>query len=325
MFCKAAARVAIKSMNKILVLFAILIMGTCAVSAANPSMLFRGSCDGSAAVAIDNHCFLNATDEDNVLRLYDAKVPGAPVKSFDLEELFSLTSQGEMDIEAATRVGDTLFFISSNKRSKKGKLRSGRHLIALNATHDASGKVSLSKVGRPYLQLADALESNYSQLGYSVNIEGLTTWKENQLLIGFRSPTVDDKAMLVPLANPLAVMQSGEKPKFGEAIELALAGQGVRAIEYWPERSLYVIVAGSTESHGEFRIYTWSGDPKDGAVAGPILEIDAESVVVFPGEKKRVLLLSDDSGERTETGKCKCRDLPAGDLARTFRAQWISL
>lgn len=313
-------------MNKISVLSAMLIMATCAVSAAaNPLMLFRGACDGSGAVAIDNHRFLNATDEDNFVRLYDTKVPGAPVKSFDLEELFSLPSQGEMDIEGATRLGDTLFFISSNRRSKKGKLRSGRHLIALNAALGASGTVSLSKVGRPYLQLADALDSNDSQLGYSVNIEGLTTWKENQLLIGFRSPTVDEKALLLPLVNPLAVVQTGEKPKFGEAIKLSLAGLGVRAMEYWPERSLYVIVAGSTEAHGEFRVYTWSGDPKDGAVAGPSLDIDAESVVVFPGEKKRVLLLSDDSGERSDPGKCKCRDVPAGDLARTFRAQWISL
>ncbi|MBY0551400.1 MAG: DUF3616 domain-containing protein [Candidatus Obscuribacterales bacterium] len=312
-------------MNKIPVLSAILIMGICAVSAANPLMLFQGACDGSGAVAIDKHRFLNATDEDNFVRLYDTEVPGAPVKSFDLEELFSLSAQAEMDIEGATRIGDELFFISSNKRSKKGKLRSGRHLFALNVALDASGAVSLTKVGRPYVQLADALESFDSQLGYSVNIEGLSIWKKNQLLIGFRSPTVDDKALLVPLVNPLAVVQSGEKPKFGEAIKLALAGQGVRAIEYWPERFLYVIVAGSPEAHGEFRIYTWSGDPKDGAVAGPSLAIDAESVVVFPGEKKRVLLLSDDSGERSEAGKCKCRDIPAGDLARTFRAQWISL
>lgn len=308
-----------------------LLMGICTVSAANTSLLFRGACDGSGAVAIDSHRFLNATDEDNTLRLYDTKVPGAPVKSYDLEELCSLTSSAEMDIEAATKLGDTLFFMSSHKRSKKGKLRSGHHLIAVNATLDASGTVSLSKFGSPYLQLADALESKDSQLGHSVNIEGLTSWKENQLLIGFRSPTFDEKALLMPLLNPLAVVQNGEKPKFGEPIKLAMSGLGIRAIEYWSERSVYVIVAGSTESHGEFRIYTWSGDPKDSAVAGPVVDIDAETVVVFPGERKRVLLLSDDSGDRTDDGgkggkgKCKCRDLPAGDLARTFRAQWISL
>src|SRR4051794_25038847 len=44
---------------------------------------FKGACDGSAVVAAGDGYFLNATDEDNILRLYKLGRP-APVRQFDL-------------------------------------------------------------------------------------------------------------------------------------------------------------------------------------------------------------------------------------------------
>lgn len=292
---------------------------------AEEPLVFRGACDGSGTVAISERCFLSASDEDNVLRVYDAKTAGAPIATVDLEQMFSLTTRKEMDLESATQIGDTLFFLSSHKRSKKGKAKIG-YLMGLKVGLDAKGKWVASKVGNCYQQLTEALVADVPELArVAMNIEGLSVWKGEQLLIGFRNLSADGKALFVPLTNPFAVVQSNERPVFGKPIRLNLEGQGVRALEFIPERSLYAIVAGSENAHGQFRFFTWSGDIHTAPGTGPVLNIDAESIVVFPGEKKRLLLLSDDSGELSDgVSDTKCRDLPSGDLDRTFRGQWLS-
>jgi hypothetical protein len=309
-------------MKKSLAVVLTFLAGISAASAEDSLLVFQGACDGSGAAAVDNRHFLSASDEDNVLRLYDAKKPGAPIDTFELEKTLSMLPREEMDIEGATRIGDTFFFISSYKRTKKGKVTAG-YLMAVKATSNKDGAVSLSKVGRCD-NIGDELAALNPEFDRSLNVEGLTVWKDSQLLIGLRKPSLNGKAVLVPLTNPLRVLQEKEKPAFGKPIEIDLGGMVVRAVEYWPDRSLYLIIAGSEKAHGEFYLYTWSGDTKDGAKQGPVLDVDAESIVVFPGEKKRVLLLSDDSGEHTEDGTGKCRKLPPGSLERTYRARWLS-
>lgn len=312
--------------SKLLLIFAI-VLSTALVAAlaADPLLRFRGACDGSAAVAIDKNLFLSATDEDNLLRVYDINKPGGPLNTFNLEEQFSISPKGEMDIEGATLVGDTVFFVSSHKRGRKEKSAPG-YLMAMKVTSLPKQTPKLSTVGRPYLQLSESLLANIPELANKpMNIEGLTVWKNAQLLLGFRRPSVENDALLVPLLNPLQVVEASENPRFGPSIKLDLSGLVIRAIEYWPERSIYVIVAGSEKAHGQFQIYTWTGEPTDGAKPGPVLDLDGESIIVFRGENKRVLVVSDDSGDRGDEISSKCRNLPAGDLARTFRARWIAL
>ena len=63
-----------------------------------------------------------------------------------------------------------------------------------------------------------------------LNIEGLAATPEGQLLIGFRNPLPDERALVVPLENPGEVVD-GKRAKLGEAYELNLGRRGVRSIE----------------------------------------------------------------------------------------------
>lgn len=68
-----------------------------------------------------------------------------------------------------------------------------------------------------------------------LNIEGLTATPEGELLIGFRNPIPDGKALLLPLKNPSDLVKNPDTAKaiFGEPITLDLGGLGIRSIEYW--------------------------------------------------------------------------------------------
>ena len=74
-----------------------------------------------------------------------------------------------------------------------------------------------------------------------LNIESLCADGES-LLIGFRNPVPEGKALLVPLKNPAAVTDSGASPMLGDPDRLDLRGLGIRDMARWREE--FIIVAG---------------------------------------------------------------------------------
>src|SRR5690349_9033089 len=90
-------------------------------------LVFTGTCDASAASALSDDLFVVANDEDNFLRFYRMSRPGKPVQTFDLRPVLSLKGKSEMDLEAAARLGQKVFFISSHGRNAEGKAAPGRH------------------------------------------------------------------------------------------------------------------------------------------------------------------------------------------------------
>jgi hypothetical protein len=123
--------------------------------------------------------------------------------------------------------------------------------------------------GAPYCSLVTDLGKRWPSLELDpklphkeggVSIEGLSnTSKAGELLIGFRSPLIDEKALIVRLSNAAGVLDSGETPRFGQPLVLDLAGRGIRSIEFWPERQRFVILAGPASGKGDFRLYWWTG------------------------------------------------------------------
>ena len=95
------------------------------------SEYYYGACDASATVLLDENMILVADDEDNLLRLYSIKRKGLPIKTFPLNKFLGLTksSHPEADIEACTRVGNLIYWITSHGRSKKGKWRNSRYRL----------------------------------------------------------------------------------------------------------------------------------------------------------------------------------------------------
>jgi hypothetical protein len=97
-----------------------------------------------------------------------------------------------------------------------------------------------------------------------INIEGMA-WDavHDRLLLGFRSPTVNGNALLVPikLRDPRGSF-STQNLITEPAIQVSLGGLSIRDIEYDSRSGAFLIIAGST-AQGEakdFVLYEWSGE-----------------------------------------------------------------
>lgn len=228
----------------------------------------HGMCDASAAVAIGNNMFLVANDEDNILRSYRADKSDSPIHTFDLNHFLKPKKHREADIEAAARVGDVVYWISSHGTSKKGKSRPSRRRFFATTVKLSDGELETAPLGVPYKdlvkRLAQSPELEKLKLGEAaklppkseggLNIEGLAATTRGALLIGFRNPTPDGKALIVPLENPEETV-AGKEAELGSPILLPLGGLGIRAIEYIADNDNYLIIAGHKSNQREFRIY----------------------------------------------------------------------
>src|SRR5690349_5322533 len=85
---------------------------------------YPGMCDASGAVPVSSNLFLVASDEDNVLRLYNREQAGHPVKEYDYNQFLGVHGKSlEADLEAAARIGNRAFWMGSHGRNRVGKFR----------------------------------------------------------------------------------------------------------------------------------------------------------------------------------------------------------
>ena len=207
-----------------------------------------------------------ANDEDNILRVYRRGQP-SPTQNIDLGDF--LDAERETDIEASATIGDRIYWITSHGRNSKGKDRPERQRFFATDIVSRGGRLTVIPAGTAYTDLladlVNASQLNRYRLGEAsalppktagaLNIEGLAATPDGKLLIGFRNPIPNDKALIIPLENPSAVI-SGSKAIFGQPIELALGGLGIRSLERVGDG--YLIVAGPYDSSGSFTLYKWS-------------------------------------------------------------------
>jgi hypothetical protein len=172
------------------------------------------------------------------------------------------------------------------------------------------------------------LERLAPKLG-GINIEGLTATPEGDLLIGFRSPLFENKAVLIPLKNPLElVTQTETEAQFGEPIFVDLAGLGVRSIEYWPVIQAYIIIAGEVGGGDRFALYLWSGNPSENPEPINLTlpeDFRPESVLFYPHLSDRFQILSDDGTiERVDGKQCKKIE-DSENPEKYFRSLWVRI
>jgi hypothetical protein len=302
----------------------------------NRAPVFRGMCDASGAVALDGQRFAVADDEDNVLRVYDAACPGAPISSVDLSGALGLLGRKhprEADIEAATRLGDRALWLSSHGRNSQGKARPERfRFFATNTPRHAE---PLRLVGQPYAGLLEDLVAAPALARFDLlhaaelppkspgglNIEGLAAAQSGSAVwIGFRNPVPEGRALLVSLQNPLEVLLSRAPARVGAAITLDLGGLSIRAILLW--RGNYLIAAGpAAAGSGErSQLYRWDGAGAPQHITADLSDFNPEAIVGFE-PREQLLLLSDD-GERKQNGQ-RCKDL-IDPSQREFRGRWLA-
>ncbi len=305
-----------------------------------PVVKHSGMCDASAAVPVGSNLFVVANDEDNTLRVYKRNEPGEPVYSQDISSFLQIDKDHpEADIEGATLIGNRIYWITSHGANKEGKPRPNRRRLFATDIESNGNNINLKPVGAPFLDLILAIKESAELNGYhlgkaakeapeskdGLNIEGLTRTPKGNLLIGFRNPIPNGKALLVPLGNPQEVITENKKPKLGKPILLDLGGSGIRSIEFSDVKKAYFIIAGPYDDNGGFRLYQWSGNPSE--APGLIKRVDfqglhPEALVVYPEEKTRIQILSDDGSEQVN-GK-NCKDLSESH-DKSFRSIWTNL
>jgi len=296
---------------------------------------FAGSCDASGAVPLADRLFAVADDEDNVIRVYDARRGGGPLRAVDLSPALKLAARPgktapETDIEAATRVGELAFWLTSHGRSASGKLRPERHRFF--ATELPAVERPFTLVGVPYERLLEDLiaDPRYAAFGLGaaserapkepggLNMEGMTARAEGGVFIGFRSPVPQGKALIATLLNPAEVVRGSAPAQFGPPLTLDLGGLGVRALSLW--RGRYLIIAGGSGERSSSQLYVWDGAGASRRVRQDLRALNPEGF--FSSDVLDAVMLLSDDGTRELGGRaCKRLKDPA---KKQFRGLWVS-
>ncbi|SDZ33685.1 Ig-like domain-containing protein [Variovorax sp. YR266] len=257
----------------------------------------KGSSDASTAIALPDNFMIVADDEANVLRVYP-RGGGAAVKEWSYE-LEGPKLAKELDLEAGTRIGDTLYFTGSNSNKKDGADAAAdrSHLFAVKVSgtgaataFDYVGQFSLLEAQLIAWDTGNLHGLGANRFGFAVSaaagivpervdgfsIEGMTSAPgDTALWLGFRAPQtgtqVRAKALIVPLQNYAALMAgTTTQATFGAPIELELGGRGIRSIDKGTDGK-YLIVAGPAgaavpEVDRNFAQFAWDGNPNSAPV-----------------------------------------------------------
>ena len=331
--------------RRILRLCALTLATSTAGVAAAAAESYRGMCDASAAVALGAGHFVVADDEGDVLRIYQRGTP-MPVAAVDLVDFLGNRKPNgdntEADIEGAATIGQRIYWISSHARKgKDGEVDPHRRRFFATDIVAAKPSPTLQPVGKPYAALLDDLlaDARFALLADAaqrkpeaaggLNIEGLAAMADGSLLIGFRNPQPQGRALLVPLRNPREVVEGSAKPRFGDPIQLDLGGRGIRSLERVGNELLMAAgpfgTAGSSAVQPAFALFRWSGQPAQAPVF--VRALDAGSfrpeAMFVDAQGPELVLLSDDGDEQVDGKDCKHKSVPMDRKA--FRVRTLPL
>jgi len=325
---------------------------------ASAQQVYEGVCDASAAIAVDAVHFLVAEDETDVLWIYRNDKPrNKPVGGgFDLSAKLRTDPKRESDIEGAARVGDFIYWITSHGRNRKGKLRENRNRLFATKIAGKPGDLRLMWLGRYDHLIRDMLnptawtnpdapitvqtirlleratrphQKDVRKLApkdQGLNIEALAAFPDGSgLLIGLRNPTLDGKALILPLMNPGALMTGKEAvSRFDAPILLNLHGLGLRAMAHHPGRNVFFLVAGPSGSDGPFKLFQWSGIRDAAPVLIRKIQSEAgshpEAIMIYPGTS-RIQILNDEGSRLIDGIPCKEMD----KAKMRFSGSWLDI
>jgi uncharacterized protein DUF3616 len=250
-------------------------------------VLFEGAVDGSAGADVGGGFFVDATDEDNKLRLYDVK-GGPSLKTLDVgvdaavKSVLGLQKIKECDLEGAAKIGDLIFWIGSHGRDQHAKEKKERQVLFATKLSGVGKDAKLEIAGTVYTQLIDDLLKDSALAPFdlakaatlapkdegALNIESIAA-NSGKLWIGFRNPQSKAKdALLVPLLNPTEIIEKGGRAKLGDPLLLKLGGLGVRDMVAWNDG--FLIIAGDFVDRFQpgakpSRVFSWTPGtaPKD--------------------------------------------------------------
>ena len=303
-----------------------------------------GICDASGVVAISNDAFAVADDELNRLLVYNLNISGPEESSLELSDFLNLYKKSddtkplhrkatkEADLEGAARVGDVIYWISSHGRNRKGKRVTARMQFFATKIDSDGSKPVLVPFGSPYTRLLKdiiaAPQHQRFQLEAAaklppkaqggLNIEAMADMPNGHLLIGFRSPTISGKSLIIELENPAGVID-GESASFGRPRLIELDG-GIRAMA--SEGGRYMIIGNEQDAEaGQASLFLWDGDSTEIEKIESLTfaDFNPEAIAAFPDKKGgQILLLSDDGMKKVDGSTCKTLSDPRQRHFRSF-------
>ncbi|MCF7821749.1 MAG: DUF3616 domain-containing protein [Mariprofundaceae bacterium] len=331
----------------------LLCWGFC-LSALADEQRYQGVCDASAAAIIDDSHFIVGNDGDEILSLYttDGTTMRA-IQEFDFSSYLRGNPGHESDIEDATRSGDRIYWITSHGRSKKGKLRNNRYRLFATDIAGAPPRLQLQWSGSYDRLVQDMLdvqtwnddsvvtretidliaqttqldEETVDDLGpkkTGLNIEALAALpNQGGLLIGFRNPLADGRALVVHLKNPDALLlNNGGRASFSKPAQIDLDGLGMRSMSYDPARKAFFIIAGPQKNKGPYKLFRWNGmhDPSPVFIRNLLsAKRSYPEALLIHGQLAQVLY--DEGGRHISKRRCKT----VNKDKRGFSEQWFNL
>lgn len=259
--------------------------------------------DGRFLVVEDekNHPFSLATIS---ARGIVSSTPLLPPKQEGADSAWKLD---DLEALALDRAG-YIYALTSHSRDARGKEKKSRNkLLRFRIAGERmvdpeliTGLKPALAAAHPLLAAAAEITDVKSQGG--LNIEAMEISADGrQLLIGFRSPVSNDRAIIARVGNAAAVFEADEPPCIeATLVTLELGGQGIRALAHIPALDGYLLASGPVaRKHVQFQLWFWSGRPEEPArlvsVAGlPGFEhAEGISPALIDG-RQHVIIVSDD-------------------------------
>ena len=139
-----------------------------------------------------------------------------------------------------------------------------------------------------------------------LNVEAMSFGADGeQLYLGLRGPLVENRAIIITVANIRDIFDSDAPPTIGpELILLDLDGHGLRGMDYVPRLDSFLLSGGpmGEKGNGDFTLWSWSG----GAVIERVemnrhprlSEVEGVTPVVGPGWEGVLLVMDDGSRKK---------------------------
>ncbi len=283
------------------------------MSDSNP--IFRpltGIYEPSAIQQLPDGRFLVVEDEKrNPLSLVDIRADGSVDSTaltagllqmfssfWELDDLEGLT----LDLQGFV-YGITSHSRAENGDQKKSRERLVRFRVEGKRVVDSKVVVGLKRAltSRHAVLAAAAQVLNVKGSG-GLNIEALEmSPDQKRLLIGFRSPLRDGRAIIASVENPTEIFESDEAPRISTVLdELDLGGHGIRGLSFVPALGAYLVIGGpASRKPASFGLWLWSGVPGAPAQKMTVPGLDgfekAEGVSpALVGGMEQIVIVSDD-------------------------------
>jgi hypothetical protein len=275
-----------------------------------------GTYEPSAIVQLPDGRFLVVEDEkDHPLHVLtfavDGHIASAELTASLLQTFSAFWNLDDLEGLTLDKTG-FVYAITSHSRVDDGDTKASREKLVRFRVEDdkvvqprvADGLKRALTSGHPALAAAAKVKDVKGAGG--LNIEALEFSADHErLLVGFRSPLRDGRALIASIENPRAIFEADEAPRVAaELEELDLGGHGIRGMSYVPSLGGFVVIGGPVSgADTQFDLWHWSGERGAPAhrVTVPGVQGMEHAEGVCPalvGGVERIIVVSDDGNRK---------------------------